>query len=124
MGRFSKYVQGVSKIQIDTEEFEVKPIMTDCDGYSVVQKTLKKDEALAMKKNIDLLYMMIVRDTTDLDDEDKVGLKNFLYLNQKQALEETAILFKWTTKEERDRHKAMIEKHLEQGTFLKNMKED
>jgi len=121
LGKF-KEALGIGKITIAGVDFEVDPNMLECEAFSHIRKLVEtKKDVEGMKKNCDLLYQMILNKDTELTDEDKTELKKLLYINQKEALEEAQILFKWTTREERESHKKMIEKALQNGDILKNL---
>ncbi len=120
MGKY-KEMLGIGKVTIDGNEFQVSPDMLDCEAFSVIRKTLdSKDEVLAIKKNCDLLHVLIGRNES-LDDEDSKELKNFLYLNQKECLEESHILFKWTTREEREEQKELLKNALKNPSLIKDL---
>lgn len=124
MGRF-KEILGIGKIIVGGHEFEVSPTMNDCEAFSHIRKLVEqKKDVEGLKKNADLLYLMICAQDKDLDDEDKDELKRFLYLHQKEALEEAQILFKWTTREEREQQKELINKALMDGDLLKKLMAD
>ncbi len=122
MGKY-KELLGIGKVTIGGQDFQVQPDMLDCEAFSKIRKEVGKgDEVAALKKNCDLLHHMILKQENH-DDEDKKELHNFLYLHQKECIEETQILFKWTTKEERDEQKELIKKALSDGDIVKKLME-
>lgn len=111
---------GIGKVTIAGHDFKVSPDMIHCEAFSQIRKQVEKDEVGALKRCCDLFHMMIVEQETH-DDEDSKDLKKFLYLNQKEVLEEAQILFKWTTREEREEQKELIKKALMDGDLLKKL---
>ena len=121
MGRFREML-GQGEFKIGTETFKISPTISECEKFNVIRKKLEKDQDLeVLKANNELVFDMLVRSDKSYTDEDKDELKNFIYLNQKECLEECQILFKWTTREEREEHKAIIKKSLSNGDILKNL---
>lgn len=112
---------GQTEFKIGDAKFNISPSMLECEAFSQIRKVLENDELAALKRNNELLFQMIVRIDTSLTDEDKTELKELIAQNQKECLEESSILFKWTTREEREEHKQILKDAMSNGDFLKNL---